>query len=214
MCRCVGAPGLGGLDYGHNKGGAVKATAAAPTAQTAHQENQMLTWLLLPLASAPNEQPVLCPAEDGRIVGLASDNHHYVRPPADGGSGGSNPERWQAVVEPSLTAGTSYDGPRGSFTGTFYQVLPDDHDSYHDIYGDGSFTMTGLDWAFQVSKSVTSSATERNTLHCCSRVPCSRCETLLLHPQSGAPHPLPALDRRRHSRRRRFSLRCHSQGRH
>ena len=35
--------------------------------------------------------------------------------------------------------------PKNSFTGVYYQVLPDDRDSYHDIYGVGSFTMTGLD---------------------------------------------------------------------
>ena len=42
-------------------------------------------------------------------------------------------------------------GPQHSFTGSFMQVLPDDRDSYNDIYGAGSFTMTGLDWAFDIS---------------------------------------------------------------
>ena len=50
------------------------------------------------------------------------------------------------MVNEGATAG----GPINSFTGQFMQVLPDDRDSYHSIYGTGSFTMTGLDWAFQV----------------------------------------------------------------
>jgi len=42
---------------------------------------------------------------------------------------------------------------KGSFTGKYLQVLPDDRDDYNDIYGQGSFTMTGLDFAFTVEKS-------------------------------------------------------------
>ena len=41
---------------------------------------------------------------------------------------------------------------KGSFTGKYLQVLPDDRDDYNDIYGQGSFTMTGLDFAFTVEK--------------------------------------------------------------
>ena len=41
---------------------------------------------------------------------------------------------------------------KGSFTGEYLQVLPDDRDDYNDIYGQGSFTMTGLDFAFTVEK--------------------------------------------------------------
>ena len=97
-------------------------------------------------AVQPTDQPVLCPNGGGAIIGLASDNAYYVRPPADGGAG--NSERWVLVTE---GAGT----PRNSFTGQFMQVMPDDGDSYHDIYGAGSFTMTGLDFAFDVLETTT-----------------------------------------------------------
>ena len=105
---------------------------------------------LLSLAQPPSRptQPVLCPNSDGAIIGLASDNTYFVRPPADGGTAGSNPERWQPVQENHATPQT---GPINSFTGSFMQVLPDDRDSYHNIFGLGSFTMTGLDFAFRVT---------------------------------------------------------------
>ena len=89
-------------------------------------------------------QSVLCPNADGAIVGLVADMQQYVRPPADAGAGGTNPEMWQLVTEGAT-------GPQNSFSGKYMQVLPDDHDTYNDIYGPGSFTMTGLDWAFDVT---------------------------------------------------------------
>ena len=110
----------------------------------------MRSLLLLPLATCARaqnllEQPVLCPNAQGAIVGLASDGTYHVRPPSNGGTVGTNPESWMVVHE------SVKQGPFNSFTGTFVQVLPDDHDSYNDIYGAGSFTMTGLDWAFDVT---------------------------------------------------------------
>ena len=32
------------------------------------------------------------------------------------------------------------------------QVLPDDRDSYHSIHGEGSFTMTGLEYVIDVAQ--------------------------------------------------------------
>ena len=63
---------------------------------------------LLSLAQPPSRptQPVLCPNSDGAIIGLASDNTYFVRPPADGGTAGSNPERWQPVQENHATPQT------------------------------------------------------------------------------------------------------------
>lgn len=100
-------------------------------------------------AVAQMDQPVLCPNSDGAIIGLASDGAHHVRPPTDGTApAGGNPERWVLVTEGEGT-------PINSFTGQFMQVLPDDSDSYHSIYGAGSFTMTGLDWAFDILEPTT-----------------------------------------------------------
>ena len=104
----------------------------------------MLSLSLLSLAQ-PSTQTVLCPNSDGAIIGLASDNSYYVRPPSDGAT---NPERWTRVQENHAQPQT---GPINSFTGSFMQVLPDDRDSYHQITGDSSFTMTGLDFAFRVT---------------------------------------------------------------
>ena len=52
-----------------------------------------------------------------------------------------NPEKWTKVVNAKC---------ENSFTGTYFQVLPDDRDSYSDIYGAGSFTMTGLKFKIRV----------------------------------------------------------------
>lgn len=38
------------------------------------------------------------------------------------------------------------------FTGSYMQVLPDDRDSYHSIHGEGSFTMTGLEYVIDVAQ--------------------------------------------------------------
>ena len=45
------------------------------------------------------------------------------------------------------------DGPcENSFTGTYFQVLPDDRDSYSEIFGAGSFSMTGLKFKIRVQE--------------------------------------------------------------
>ena len=41
---------------------------------------------------------------------------------------------------------------RRRFTGSYMQVLPDDRDSYHSIHGEGSFTMTGLEYVIDVAQ--------------------------------------------------------------
>ena len=61
--------------------------------------------------------------------------------PADGPPNGQNPERWQKVQDPGI---------KGSFTGSYMQVLPDDRDSYNDIHGGNSFRMTGLEFRIRV----------------------------------------------------------------
>ena len=97
---------------------------------------QLVVGLLMSLlgfaqSQQSQPQPVLCPAADsGAIIGLASDGHYHVRAPRDGADGG-NPERWTMVQE------VIGQGPQHSFTGSFMQVLPDDRDSYNDIYGAG-----------------------------------------------------------------------------
>ncbi|EOD32174.1 hypothetical protein EMIHUDRAFT_449550 [Emiliania huxleyi CCMP1516] len=88
----------------------------------------------------PPPQPVLCPSKGGTISGLGSDEKHIVRLPADAPT---NQEKWMLTNDSKI---------KGSFTGEYLQVLPDDRDEYNDIYGQGSFTMTGLDFAFTVEK--------------------------------------------------------------
>ena len=108
--------------------------------------SRLLLVSSLAIAQSQQQQPVLCPSADtGAIIGLASDGHYNVRLPLDGGGSGGNPERWTVINE---VAG---EGPQNSFTGSYMQVLPDDSDDYNDIYGPGSFTMTGLDFAFDVT---------------------------------------------------------------
>lgn len=88
----------------------------------------------------PPPQPILCPSKGGTISGLGSDEKHIVRLPADAPT---NQEKWMLTNDSKI---------KGSFTGEYLQVLPDDRDEYNDIYGQGSFTMTGLDFAFTVEK--------------------------------------------------------------
>ena len=108
----------------------------------------MLIPLLVALSTTAATNPAStfhCPDESGRLIGLAADGHYSVRPPADAPPNGDNPETW--------TVRSSGDGPcQNSFTGTYMQVLPDDRDSYHDIHGLGSFTMTGLEFRLRISE--------------------------------------------------------------
>ena len=85
--------------------------------------------------------PFHCANAHGFIAGLAADDHYRVIPPADGPPNGQNPERWQKVQDPGI---------KGSFTGSYMQVLPDDRDSYNDIHGGNSFRMTGLEFRIRV----------------------------------------------------------------
>ena len=80
-------------------------------------------------------------ATAGAIIGLTSDNTYNVRLPLDAPR---NREKWTAVQYDSPPAGNA--AVPGSFTGSYMQALPDDGDSYYDIYGEGSFTMTGLEY--------------------------------------------------------------------
>ena len=115
----------------------------------------MLTILSTPLADAT--QNLHCAGASGAIIGLTSDATYNVRLPADGPPGGTNPEKWTRVDRNNPPAGQL--ALNGSFTGTYMQVLPDDRDSYHAIHGEGSFTMTGLEYAFAVK------STGKHTLH-------------------------------------------------
>lgn len=113
--------------------------------------------MLLALVSSPLAADMLaglgmqylhCPDAAGAIIGLTSDDTYHVRNPADGPPMGTNPEKWTRVDRTNPPAGQR--ALNGSFTGTYMQVLPDDRDSYHAIHGEGSFTMTGLEYAFAV----------------------------------------------------------------
>ena len=103
-----------------------------------------------PLAAdmSPYTQTLHCPNAVGAIIGLTSDVTYHVRNPADGPPMGTNPENWKSVNRANPPAGQR--PLNGSFTGTYMQVLPDDRSSYHAIHGEGSFTMTGLEYAFAV----------------------------------------------------------------
>ena len=100
------------------------------------------------LLSGLGVQYLHCPDAAGAIMGLTSDATYYVRNPADGPPMGTNPEKWTRVDRNNPPAGQR--ALNGSFTGTYMQGLPDDRDSYHAIHGEGSFTMTGLEYAFSV----------------------------------------------------------------
>ena len=107
---------------------------------------------ILTLALASPEMRLHCAAPSsagataGAIIGLTSDNTYNVRLPLDAPQ---NVEKWTAVQYDSPPAGNA--AVPGSFTGSYMQVLPDDRSSYHDIHGEGSFTMTGLEYVIDVA---------------------------------------------------------------
>lgn len=90
-----------------------------------------------------------CATGAGFIAALTSDDTYQVALPADGPPHGSNPEQWTKVDSQNLPASTAV--AVNSLTGSYMQVLPDDHDSYHDINGPASFTMTGLRYRLRVT---------------------------------------------------------------
>jgi hypothetical protein len=105
--------------------------------------------VLQPLGQTTTPLQVHC-SPGGAIIGLASDQTYHVRLPADGPPAGQNPEKWTLV---------SHDNPPGgqvplndSFTGQYMQVLPDDRDTYNDIFGQASFAMTGLEYVIDVKQ--------------------------------------------------------------
>jgi hypothetical protein len=87
-----------------------------------------------------------CAGPTGAIIGLASDQYYNVRLPPDAPA---NPEKWTLVTHASPPNGQA--AVNGSFTGKYMQVLPDDRDSYHSIHGEGSFTMTGLEFVIDIA---------------------------------------------------------------
>lgn len=105
-------------------------------------------WLLLLCAGtgyAESPSPVHCADEKGRIIGLTADSTYHVKLPIDGPPGGTNPEKWTRQQEVTASAPAS-----NSFTGSYMQVLPDDRDTYNEITGYGSFTMTGLEYNLRI----------------------------------------------------------------
>lgn len=98
--------------------------------------------MMEPAAPTPRAH---CPNADGAFIGLAADGAYTLRLPSD--AAGGNPETWERV-----TASASASPINGSFTGVYVQALPDDRDTYADIYGVGSFTMTGLDFQLEVKE--------------------------------------------------------------
>ena len=109
---------------------------------------QMLAVVLAPSMAADMVQQLHCADANGAIIGLTSDTTYNIRLPADGPPLGTNPEKWTRVDRNRPPTGQP--ALNGSFTGTYMQVLPDDRDSYNAIMGEGSFTMTGLEYAFAV----------------------------------------------------------------
>ena len=97
----------------------------------------MLLFPVLAVAASPWH----CADGHGYVAGLAADGHYNVLLPADGPPNGDNPEKWTVVTD---------DATRNSFTGSYMQVLPDDRDSYNEVHGEGSFTMTGLEFRIRV----------------------------------------------------------------
>ena len=91
------------------------------------------------------EMRLHCAGPTGAIIGLTSDNTYNVRLPPDAPA---NKEKWVSVDHSSPPDGQA--AIEGSFTGSYMQVLPDDRDSYYSIHGEGSFTMTGLEYVFDV----------------------------------------------------------------
>ena len=90
--------------------------------------------------------PASAGAYAGAIIGLTSDSTYNIRLPQDAPA---NPEQWTRVdynAPPATMAAVE-----GSFTGSYMQALPDDRNSYYQIYGEGSFTMTGLEYVIDVA---------------------------------------------------------------
>ena len=108
--------------------------------------------MLLLLSSVLADMKLHCaaPASDGptagAIIGLTSDNTYNIRLPADAPA---NEEKWTRVDHNSPPATMA--AVNGSFTGSYMQVLPDDRDSYYQIHGEGSFTMTGLEYVIDIA---------------------------------------------------------------
>lgn len=117
--------------------------------------------LVVSLSAAAPDWPgvtprVHCANADGGFIGLASDGAYTLRLPADAPG---NPEKWMRVRNSGSdprgahvpAMGTYVTPINGSFTGEYVQVLPDDRSQYKDIYGIGSFSMTGLDFELKVT---------------------------------------------------------------
>ena len=95
--------------------------------------------LLHAVIFASADEAVHCADSRGRIIGLAADEHYIVRPPTE------------APLNEAWTKKTNDAPPcSNSFVGTYLQVLPDDRDTYHNINGPESFTMTGLAFRLRV----------------------------------------------------------------
>ena len=111
----------------------------------------MLTLLssVLPLADMQLHCAAPASANDGTagaIIGLTSDDTYNIRLPRDAPA---NEEKWTRVDHNSPP--DTMAAVEGSFTGSYMQVLPDDRDSYYQIHGEGSFTMTGLEYVIDVA---------------------------------------------------------------
>ena len=103
-----------------------------------------MLFLLSALALA--DMKLHCAGPTGALIGLTSDQTYNVRLPLDAPA---NEEKWTQVAFNSPPAGTA--PITGSFTGSYMQVLPDDRDSYHQLHGEGSFTMTGLEYVIDIA---------------------------------------------------------------
>uniref|UniRef100_A0A7S0L1V7 Malectin domain-containing protein n=1 Tax=Coccolithus braarudii TaxID=221442 RepID=A0A7S0L1V7_9EUKA len=91
-----------------------------------------------------------CANPAGAFIGLVADQAYTLRLPPDAPG---NPERWALVTEATSKSQHGQEPAVGSFTGTYVQALPDDRDTYNNIYGAGSFTpLTGLDFYFYVTE--------------------------------------------------------------
>ena len=125
----------------------------------------VLPLLCIAAVTAESNTPLAhCPNADGAFIGLASDGTYNLRYPVDASDG--NSEKWALVDEKTIgdvykrkvtRDGSTTEVPQpaavNSFTGKYVQVLPDDGDGYSDIFGVGSFRMTGLDYQIDVAKS-------------------------------------------------------------
>jgi len=97
------------------------------------------------LASAAAAAKTLCASEGGAFVALAVDDVFTVTPPRDA----RDPERWELVRAASRSAKERVEN---SFTGSYFQVLPDDGDDYNKVTEGDEFTMTKLSVRFRTSK--------------------------------------------------------------